>query len=75
MKIFIFLLLLFLFSCEKKSAIIPIKKGENHQEKTIEKISSENLLISQPWFQYYKKANPNFNPKLFRLQENSHISF
>ena len=75
MKIFIFLLLLLLFSCEKKSTVIPAKKVENHQEKTIEKISPNDFLISQPWFQYYQKENPDFKTALFQLQEAAPISY
>lgn len=75
MKIFIFLILFLLFSCEKKSTILPTKTAEKHQEKTIENISPEDFLISQPWFQYYKKENPDFKPKLFQLQETAPISY
>lgn len=75
MKGLLFLMLLSILSCEQKvkdssaQKVNPQKVGKSDQSQAADKTDTH------PWFQYYQRANPEFNPKLFELIQTSPISY
>lgn len=75
MKGLILISLLLIFSCNQKEkySAIPIKK---EQKSVIGKESQPHkLLYNQPWFNFYRQENPDFNPELFQLKQTAPISY
>jgi hypothetical protein len=75
MKHSIFLLLLFLFSCEKSSQNSSFAKKEPPKDVPISKISSKENINDSLWFQYYRRENPNFRKENFKLEQTFPIPF
>jgi len=75
MKGLILISLLLIFSCNQKEkhSAIPIKK---EQKPSIDKERQpHDLLYNQPWFNFYRQENPDFNPELFQLKQTAPISY
>ena len=75
MKGLIFLLLLLLFSCDKKVKTNLSQNVELPQAEDAKESKSKDRLYNHPWFLYYQKENPEFNPKLFQFTQTSPITF
>lgn len=75
MKGFNFLLLLLLFSCEKKeNPVLEKDTGDYEVNRTAPTKPVDSLMLND-WFQYYHKENPDFSPEKFVLQQTSPISY
>lgn len=75
MKGFIFLILLLVFSCDKKEKINPGQNTESREVENSAELKVTDSLYTHPWFQYYQKDNPTFNPENFQLKQTSPISY
>jgi len=75
MKLSIIFLLFLILSCDKKQENTSVK--EINQEIIVknEKLSADDIDLSNPWFQFYQKENPNFKQELFELHQTSPITY
>ena len=75
MKPILFLILLLLFSCEKKiKSSSPEKKPETAVADS-STITENDITAAHPWFSYFKEENPNFDADAFKLTQNSPINY
>ena len=75
MKAYLFLILTVFFSCDQNTKKNPLEKIGVEKPKNSLKTEQEDDFNIQPWFQYYKKENPNFKHELFQLKQTSPISY
>ena len=75
MKVYLFLLLFLLFSCEQKVKDETVQKVNKPSVETSTSVAEKNRLESQPWFQYYQAQNPELKIDFFSLEETSPISY
>lgn len=75
MKAPVFLLLIIVISCEKKTKSESLLKDKNETSIQSKPNVSQDLFTSTSWFLHYQKDNPDFNREKFSLEETAPIQF
>ncbi|MEC5158769.1 hypothetical protein [Chryseobacterium sp. MP_3.2] len=75
MKISVFILLIIVISCEKKTKSDSLLKDKNDTSVQIKPNVSKNLFSSSSWFKHYQEGNPDFKREKFSLEETAPIQY
>lgn len=75
MKVYYLFLFTLLFSCDEKNKPLYSEETDAKKTETSAKIPEKDTTNLHPWFQYYRKENPNFKREIFKPQESTPITY